>query len=165
MRDIAFLALCAILVLTTHASALSCQRPDAVRSYLRADADTAHWGAVIGRLDFDEGRLPRTNWDRQQDTPPRTEIRAQLVGQSLGPDGWVRPFQQNVTLRVQCFGPWCAAPQSGQRYLAFVKREDAQQVVIADPCGSWLFPAPSRQVRLRLHRCFNGGRCRPEQEQ
>ena len=148
------------LLCAGQAAALSCLPPDVVRTYREVDADSARWGAVVGRLDFDESRLPQP--DRREVSPPQTEIRAQLIGHSLTPEGWTRPFQQNVTLRVQCIAAWCATPVSGRTYLAFVKREGARRVVIADPCGTTLFPRPARRDLDRLQSCFAGGRCEPD---
>ncbi|MBS0125860.1 hypothetical protein [Thetidibacter halocola] len=142
-----------------QAAALSCLPADVVRTYKQVDADDAPWGAAVGRLDFDESRLPVVDWDRQGEVPPETEIRGQMVGHSLTPEGWNRPFQHAVTVRVLCFGPWCPSPRSGATYLAFVKRENGRSIIIADPCGSMLFPNPTQQDMDRLQSCFAGGPC------
>lgn len=141
-------------------AALSCLPPDVARTYKQVDADTAHWGAVVGRLDFDESRLPRPDPIMTNVSPPETDLTAQFIGHSLTRQGWTEPFQQNVTLRVLCFGPWCAAPASGQTVLAFVKNEDGRHVVIADPCGNTLFPVPSRADMRRVQDCFAGRSCK-----
>lgn len=146
------------LCAASPALALSCLQPDPVRDFKQADASAERWGAVVGRLDFDESRLPDTG-DQLQDKPPQTDLRAQLVGQSLGAGGWKTPFQGNITLRVQCFGPWCGRPKSGARYLVFLKHEDGKRVAFADPCGARMYRDPSRRVLDALHRCFAGGPC------
>jgi hypothetical protein len=139
--------------------ALSCLPPDVVRSYKEVDATPERWGAVVGRLDFDESRLPKPTWDSDPNVPPETRLRAQLVGHSLGPDGWTHPFQGNVTLVVQCWGPWCATPQSGQRVLVFLQRVARGHLAFADPCGTRFFPRPRRADLDRLQDCFRGGPC------
>jgi len=146
----------------SHAAALSCLPNDVARTFQELDADSARWGAVVGRLDFDEGRLPRVDWDQQAQTPAETRLRAQLVGHSLGPDGWTTPFQANVSLIVECWGPWCAQPQSGRRYLVFVKREPHGRLAFADPCGTRLIANPSPDDLDRLHLCFVDGPCAPQ---
>lgn len=148
-----------LLCAASPALALSCLQPDPVRDYKQADASADRWGAVVGRLDFDESRLPGTK-DRLEDKPRQTDLRAQLVGHSLGADGWETPFQGNITLRVQCFGPWCGRPKSGARYLVFLKHEDGKRVAFADPCGANLYRNPAPVVLERLHGCYAGGACR-----
>lgn len=152
---------CLLLLQATQAAALSCMPPDPVRSYLEVDASPDRWGAVVGRLDFDERRLPQAAGDPNAQ-PAETHLRAQLVGHSLGPDGFKKPFQGNVALYVQCFGPWCGRPVSGRNYLVFLKREPHRHVAFADPCGARLFPAPTRAMLDALHKCFVGGGCAPE---
>ncbi len=154
----------AILVMLGFAHpalALSCLKPDAVRSYLEANASEDRWGAVVGRLDFDESRLPPAVSDGGHDD---VELRAQLVGNSLGVDGFKDPFQGHVSLRIQCFGSWCGHPDSGRQYLVFIKRENGRHIAISDPCESWLFPEPRRKTLDALQRCFRGGYCQPEDD-
>jgi hypothetical protein len=141
------------------ALALSCLPPDVVRTYKEVDAAPERWGTVVGRLDFDETRLPKPSWDSDPNVPPETRLRAQLVGHSLGPDGWAQPFQSNVTLVVACWGPWCGAPQSGQRVLVFLQRSERGHLAFADPCGTKLFPRPTRDDLDRLYDCFRGAPC------
>ncbi|SMX46857.1 hypothetical protein [Maliponia aquimaris] len=155
MRWIAF----AFGMLATPALSLSCLSPDPVSDFKVAEQSSDRWGIAVGRLDFDEGRLPVVDIDRQEDGPPQTDIRAQFVGKSLDSTGFNRDFQANVTLRVQCLGPWCIRPQSGRRYLAFIRHEGGKRVIPAEVCGNWLYPNPARADLDRLHRCFVGGPC------
>lgn len=148
------LALCA-----TQAQALSCLKPDVVRTYKEVDASPDRWGAAVGRLDFDESQLPEAPQSDPNAAPPQTPVRAQLVGKTLDSDGFTKPFQGNVTLMVQCYGPWCAQPQSGQEYLVFLKREPNRHVAFADPCGTRLFANPSREDLDRITTCFRNGPC------
>jgi hypothetical protein len=157
LAGLRLVSLCLGLVaLAGPAAALSCLPPDPLRTYIEVDASEETWGAVVGRLDFAEEKLPKSH---AEDTPAETPLRGQLVGHSLGPDGWKKPFQGNVALMVQCFGPWCAAPRSGATYLVFLKREPHRHVAYADPCGTKLFPNPRRVDLKRLHQCFLSGTC------
>ncbi|MBP0482424.1 hypothetical protein [Sagittula salina] len=158
MRWLAFLAALA----ATEASALSCLPPDPVRTFLKVDAAPERWGAAVGRLDFDASRLPQSHKD-SADTPPETWLRGQLVGHTLDTDGWTKPFQGSVALKVLCYGPWCAQPKSGRTYLLFLQREPHRHVATADPCGAYIFANPSREDLDRVFQCFAGGPCEPRQ--
>ena len=149
----------AAMLLATPAFSLSCVPADPVRDFKAAADSPLRWGIAVGRIDFDESRLPTVDWNRQTEIPPQTDLRAQMVGHSLGSDGFVRPFQANVTLRVTCAGPWCAQPISGARYLAFIKHEGGKRIVQATPCGAWSYINPPRIFLDRLHTCFVGGPC------
>ena len=152
-------AVLTLVMLAPPALALSCLPTDVVRTFKALDADESRWGAVVGRLDFDERRLPQVDWDRQDEVPQEKRLRAQLIGHSLGPQGWKKPFQNNVSLYVLCSGPWCASPSSGQTYLVFLKREGRRHMAFAEPCGEKLVPRPPAVDLQRLHSCFVGGPC------
>lgn len=76
------------MLMAGPASALSCMAPDVAETYLRADASEKIYVVVHGQIVFDEARLPVTDWDRQENTPARTPIPAQMTGKSLGPGGF-----------------------------------------------------------------------------
>ena len=139
--------------------ALSCVKPDVATSFQQAQASDDRWGAVIGRLHFDDGQRPAAVADAPRKS---VAIRGQLVGESLTEDGFTDPFQGHVTVSFECAGSWCGHVKSGARVLAFVKRVQGRHLVIVEPCGAWLFENPSREDERRLHRCYVGGYCQPE---
>ncbi|MBV2359679.1 hypothetical protein KUH32_07830 [Thalassococcus sp. CAU 1522] len=143
------------------ADALSCIRPDAARDFQQAVASEDIWIVVNGVLRVDETLLPRTDWQRQQDMPPQTDIPARLTGKSLGPGGFTRDFDRAVTLRALCFGPWCGAVADGTEYLAFLKREGTGYVMFADPCGGNSHREPTDDLRRTVAHCFQGKPCTP----
>lgn len=153
------LALILSLSLASQAQALSCLAPDPIRDFKEAHASQERWSAVVGRLDFDESRLPVVPIEEQGAPKPPTDLRGQLVGKFLGPNGFAEPFQGNVTVRVTCVMSWCGGARSGQRYLAFLKHEGSKRVVQVQPCGQWLYPAPSPALLDAIHACFSGGPC------
>ncbi|SIS85453.1 hypothetical protein SAMN05421759_104324 [Roseivivax lentus] len=157
----AILAACLTLT-AAPALALSCLPADIARDYQRAEEDDAAWIVVTGKLTFDEARLPEVDMDRQQETPPETDIPARIAGGSLGPEGFTRTFTRDITLRVLCFGPWCGSAQSGGDVLAFLKQEGADFVAMASPCPGMLYPDPTPEMLETVTRCFNGGRCTPK---
>ena len=149
------------MLLASPAYSLSCTPPDPVQDYKAAEASSARWGVAVGQLSFNEGKLPKVDMNRPDKVPEKTTIRAQFVGHSLNTDGFKTPFQANVTLQVSCILTWCGTPRNGARYLAFIKHEGNKRVVFSDPCGSRLYPNPSRQDLQRIRDCFVGGPCRP----
>lgn len=156
------LILSLLICLMAHpALALSCLKPDVVRSYLEAHHSEDRWGAVVGRLHFDESRRPGAVGGSDREG---ALLRGQFVGYSLSEDGFDEPFQSHVTVQIDCFASWCGHPKSGTRYLAFVKRVGGRHVIISDPCETWLFKNPRRKDLKALHRCFTGGYCQVEED-
>ena len=155
------LILCALLLgLANPAHALSCLRPDPVQDFLEADASDDVWIVVDGVLKFDEAALPPRDV-LNNDAPPATDIAARLAGKSLSPKGFQRVFDQKITLRIQCFGPWCGGTSDGARYLAFLKREGQGYVLMANPCGARVYPDPKPALRKTLTACMRGEACTP----
>lgn len=161
MRALALALTCA---LASQAQALSCMAPDPIQDFQAAQSSDDRWSAVVGRLDFDENRLPSVALKDQFRKKAPTDLRAQFIGESLGPDGFATPFQGNVTLRVTCIAAWCAQPQSGQRYLAYLRHEGGKRLVLAEPCGQWLYPDPAPRLLDAVHACFAGGPCEAGQQ-
>ena len=131
-----------------------------MHDFVQADEAEDIWIVVEGRLSFDPARLPVQDLSRQ-DAPPETDIPARLKGRSLSPEGFVRPFARDVTLRVLCFGPWCGGAGDGEDYIAFLKRDGAGYIAFADPCGNRLYPEPTEAMRKALAQCMRGGPCEP----
>lgn len=153
------LAALSAAILAGPAAALSCLPHDAATTYQRLDAADEVYIAVHGTLDFDASALPQTDWADQRATPPETRLPARLRGKALGPDGFAQPFDAAVTLRVLCFGPWCAQPPEGAEAVAFVQKAAEGYVVTVDPCGGDAFFAPTRDVIETVQECFSGGDC------
>lgn len=144
------------------AFALSCMRPDVARSFQEMESSRSVYVAVHGKLTFKEARLPKGDKSGQTKTPPKTRLRASLQGMSLGWDGFEHNFDRNITLIAQCHGPWCARPQSGQTYLAFVKRTKEGYELWVSPCGGRAFPEPSKEQLDVAHQCLRGNRCQAQ---
>jgi len=106
----------------------------------------------------DERDRPQTDWDDQAATPELTRVDAFFSGQQLGRNGFLRPLQQEVTLHVSCYGPWCAGALSDRDYVAFAELREGQLVIETNPCGGFLFPA-STDIEEDLLRCMRGEVC------
>ncbi len=152
----------ATLTLASPAAALSCLPHDIARTYQRIDAAPESYIAVHGTLDFDASQLPEVDMANQHAKPPETLIPARLSGEALGQIGFTRPFAGPVTLRALCFGPWCAQPPAGGNVLAFLQQSEDGFTLTVDPCGGDAFFAPAPELLDKVHRCFTGGTCQPE---
>lgn len=149
-------------VLAAPALALSCLPPDVARTYKQAEEAEAAYVVVLGRLTFDESRLPEVDMARQQDTPPETLIPARIAGKSLSRAGFGTAFDREITLNARCFGPWCAGARSGTEYLAFLERTERGYVLSLDPCGGFGFAEPRAEMIERVIGCFRGETCEPK---
>ncbi|RKF13842.1 hypothetical protein D6850_11625 [Roseovarius spongiae] len=156
--------LCLSLLAPVPASALSCLPHDVAATFQRVnDAEEVYVG-VLGTLTFDESRLPVVDMEQQQNIPPETKIPARIKGHTLSAEGFVTAFARDVTLNVQCAGPWCAKPQSGTLYLGFLRKENGDYSLSINPCGGDAFADPNRVMRETVRRCFAGGECEPAAE-
>lgn len=142
------------------ADALSCMPHSVQAAFQQAQADEARFVVVHGVLDFDAKKLPKVDYNNQQATPEMTHIKAKLNGQSLSRTGFATPFSEQVTLAVACFGPWCARPSPQADALAFVELRDGAYVITTDPCGGYLFDAPTAAMLRAVQRCFSSKACK-----
>ena len=146
-----------VLLCAGPAFALSCIRPDVATTYERAAEAREIYVVVQGRLTFDQARVLEN--DLTGAARPDIEIPARLVGTSLSKDGFKTSFQRDISVILQCFGPWCGGAESGADYLAFLQRTDKGYALALDPCGSFAFPNPSEawhtlhSQSLLLHNC------------
>lgn len=159
MRSLLALALAA---LPLPALALSCLPHSLEASYQEAAQAEETYVVVHGRLTFDAEDLPEVDLQNQQNTPAMTRIDARLEGMSMRHSGFDLPFEQNVTIALECYGPWCAQAQTGQDVLAFLRKEAEGYVLATNPCGGMLFHAPDTDMLDRVQACFDGAPCEPE---
>jgi hypothetical protein len=145
-----------LLVVAGQASALSCIPPDVARDYQRVDAADAQYFPVAGTLSFDPSSLPTGDFDNQGATPQETDIQANFTGNALSAEGFTTPFETDITLRVKCFGPWCASPKTDTQYLSFFESTEDGLVMHVDPCGSMSYPNPTPEMLARVLACTTG---------
>ena len=154
------LAFCLALLLPVQAVALSCTPHYIEDAYNEAAASLDTYVVVRGDLRFDPNDLPEVDFAKQDEVPPETRIRARLTGQSLTQRGFLQPFAQDITLTVQCAGPWCAKPKQGA-HLAFLRQASEGYELVTHPCGAFAFAKPTPQMLDKVHACFTGAYCRP----
>ncbi len=147
---------------TGPAFALSCLPPDVARSFVELAEAEETYVVVHGTLTFDEGGLPKTDWENQAATPPSTPLAARISGLSLTSDGFSAPFDRSITFDVLCFGPWCAGAVSGSDVLAFVEYRDGSYVFSLGPCNANGFFDPDQAMLDQVQSCMKGQDCQPE---
>ena len=150
-----------IILLPLEAQALSCLRPSVARSFLGYDKAEETYIVVQGRLTFDESLLPRNSYGEVA-PPQMTKVPAHLTGKSLNRSGFKVPFEQDLTLEVACFGPWCGGAKTGGEVLAFLRVDEGGYALDVNPCGGALFPEPRPDMLKTARTCLQGGRCQPD---
>lgn len=143
----------ALIVIAGQATALSCMRPDVVRTFERVSEDTDTYYLLYGTLDFDANKQPKGVVNEERNPDP---IAAQFAGFALDMGGFTTPYSSAVTLQPVCFGPWCGNTTPGVQSLFFAQVDDDAIKIEADPCGGRIFPEPSRSLLDAMTACMNG---------
>lgn len=133
-------------------AALSCMPPSVEAAFLQAQKANNSFVIVRGTLDFDARKLPQANENRH--------IRGVLRGTSLSSEGFITPYDNQVTLFVECRGPWCGTAQTGAEVLAFVEQRGGENVISVTPCGGDAFAAPTQKMLRAVSQCFAGKSCK-----
>ena len=143
----------ALMVVAGQATALSCMRPDAVRTFERVSEDTDTFYLLYGTLDFDATKQPKGVVNEERDRDP---IAAQFAGFALNTVGFTTPYSNAVTLQPVCFGPWCGNTTPSVQSLFFAHVDDDAITIEVEPCGGRIFPEPSRSLLDAMTACMNG---------
>ena len=140
------------------AVALSCMPHGVTHAFQEAAAAEEGYVPVLGQLDFDPDYLPPADLSGQTNVPPVTLIPATFRGEALTVRGIPRPFETDVVLEVQCFGPWCPQPQPGEM-LGFLRQTSHSYVLHTNACGGFLFGQPTDAQIEQVEDCLAGRSC------
>ncbi|WP_299701670.1 hypothetical protein [uncultured Tateyamaria sp.] len=140
------------------ALALSCMPHGVTNAYQEAAEAEEGYVPVLGTLDFDKDLLPEMDLSGQSEVPPVTLIPATFKGDALTVRGVSQPFETDVVLEVQCFGPWCPQPQPGEM-LGFLRQTDHSYVLHTNACGGFLFGRPTQEQVEQVKDCLGGRSC------
>lgn len=152
------------LMLADSAFALSCMRPDLVKTLEEAKASEKLYYILVGKFvplkppaktDFNGGYAPPEN---QFKPKPPVITQSYFQGYSLAQD----PRRDShltrfpVDIETSCVGPWCSGVPSGEReIIAFVEARDGQPSLLKiSPCPYWTFGAEPEQVQ-KLRQCLD----------
>ena len=154
------LAFTAALAAALPAAALSCMRPDPVRLYTQARDAEARYRIVHGTLTAQETVRKRKTTGNDRFNPKPVHVKARLQGMQLGAGGFATPIDTPVTVTLACFASWCGGwPRSGQMLMSVEEGKDGGLIVTSDPCGSQIYPKPTRAELRRVLTCHKGGSC------
>lgn len=156
------LALAVLMVVPTMASALSCRPYNAIAAYHDAAKSDDAYIVAHGTLRFDESRLPKVDWDKQEDVKPDNFLTGRIDGQSLTRAGFTAQFVRDIDINVQCYGPWCQRLTSGADYLFYLKKIGDGYLLETNPCGGFAFQDPDPDTLSKVTNCLNGKRCDPD---
>jgi len=143
------------------AVSLSCMPYNAVSAFQDAASSPEDYIVVLGDLSFDKSKLPKVDWDRQQDVKPNNRLTGRIEGNSLTHQGFTNAFSHQININVQCFGPWCGGLSNG-RTLAFLKRKNGTYLLETNPCGGFAHGDPSPKMLEQIEACMRGEKCEPE---
>jgi len=152
------IVLAGLIVMAHPAFALSCAPPDIARDFDRAAKSNDKYIIVKGDLFFDEAALPDRTAQRMSRKRNSVDINGWLTGESLTRDGFTKPFERDVILRVTCLGPWCGGTEKGD-HMTFLKQEDRQWVMQIGPCPGLTYANPTNAQEQKVLACFRGEPC------
>jgi hypothetical protein len=151
-------ALAGLMSLAQPALALSCMAPDIARDYQKAAESDDTYIIVKGDLFFDQADLPDRTDQRTTRARDSVDVTGWLAGNSLTKDGFTKPFERDVILRVTCLGPWCGGTTKGD-HLAFLMLEDRNWVLQINPCPGMTYAQPIAEQEQKALACFRGDDC------
>ena len=145
MRAWALVALATMLA--TEASALSCLRPDAARSFNAAAHATEVYHVYLGELTLTE-TLPNGG-----------STKATFHGQGLLKHGFSPISDREFTLVSRCAAEWCGSIAPRTTALFFARVTDSGTVVDVAPCENWIFVDPTVETVKTIESCMRGEPC------
>ncbi|WP_299609796.1 hypothetical protein [uncultured Tateyamaria sp.] len=147
-----------LAVLPCPVFALSCLPHGVTNAYQKAAAAEDGYVPVLGTLAFDPDLLPEMDLSKPQQGDGVTLIPATFKGEALTVRGVSQPFETDVVLEVQCFGPWCPQPAPGEM-LGFLRQTSHSYVLHTNACGGFLFGRPTGEQVEQVKECLAGREC------
>jgi hypothetical protein len=158
------------LMLSESAFALSCARPDLVKTLEDAKASEKLYYILVGKftpISPQEKNRPQGGYVPPEDPfKPKPPVMTSTFfeGYSLAKhrrhDGYLSRFP--VDIETSCAGPWCSnVPSENSKLIAFVEVRDGQPPLLKiSPCPSFTFAAEKKQVKT-LRQCLDRS-CEPQ---
>lgn len=157
------------VLMAESASALSCMRPDLMRTMEQAKASDTHYYIFIGTFQRQHPAPLRPkpapgSYEYNHPKPERamTWFDGRAMGRTARSDARLSRFP--VEVQTSCAGPWCGSvPSSGQPVIAFVEiRRGQAPLLTVGPCPEWVFRVnPQEDQVSRLRDCLDKP-CKPD---
>lgn len=163
-----FRSLCAALLgsmmLADSAFALSCMRPDLIKTLEDAKASEKLYYILVGKfVPLSPPTKPVFNGgyvspeDQFKPKPPvitQSYFQGYSLAQNRRNDGYLTRFP--VDIETSCVGPWCSSiPSSDREIVAFVEARNGQPSLLKiSPCPYWTFSAEAKTVKT-LRQCLD----------
>lgn len=143
--------------------ALSCMRPDAVAMYQRAAEADARYIIVHGAFLRDGPYRPLLSEPEAEGMGIPYVYDALFYGDIGSRVGFRTPAELEVTVAVDCLGPWCGTPPAdGQDVLAFLQVDgNGDYFLMVEACPTWVMTAPGQEAMDRIAACMRGEPCEP----
>ena len=142
------------------ALALSCLPADVRQSYTQVAEASETYVVLLGEFDFKDLKLPER--DLSDPDPEEISFPARFTGQALGDDGFGGDYMLDMTVTLNCLGPWCAGQPAPGEALAFVQKTATGLVLGLGPCGGQHFAAPDPAQIEAVEACHTAGECSAE---
>jgi len=152
------------LMLSDSAFALSCMRPDLVKTLEEAKASEKIYHILVGEF-VSVNPLPKhkayggyTSPEDQFKSKPPVITTTYFEGYSLAkhPHMDVPLSRFPVDVETSCVGPWCSSvPSPDSKIIAFVEARNGQAPILKiSPCPYWTFNADAKQVQ-KTRQCLD----------
>jgi len=158
------------LIFSESAFALSCMRPDVLRSLQEAKEGASTYYILVGRF-ASEGNRHRTNPNGYVDSEDPFKPKQPVITRSLFEGVSLAKHRRQdqalsrypIDIETSCVASWCSrVPESGQDLIAFVLERPGQSPLLQiSPCPSNSFQADAEKVQ-KLRQCLDK-RCEPEE--
>ncbi|WP_010139095.1 hypothetical protein [Oceanicola sp. S124] len=139
------------------ALALSCLPADVRQSYTQVAEARETYVVLHGTFDFDVLDLPER--DLSDPNPEEISFPARFTGEALGKGGFGGDYALDMTVTLNCLGPWCAGQPAPGEALAFVQKTATGLVLGLGPCGGHHFAAPDPEQVAAVEACHAAGTC------
>ena len=154
--------LAAFLMLSSTANALSCMRPDLMRTMEDAKQSDTVYYLLVGRF-TPQGPLPKQQG--YSNNPKPVSAMMWFDGKSLSPHPRtdVKLSRFPVQAVTSCAGSWCGhIPDSRSQMIAFVEVRRGQPPVLnLGACPQWVFNVQPQSTQIKdLLECFDKS-CKP----
>lgn len=151
------LALAALLLAATRASALSCIVPEPAETFRVAQESPDRFVVLYGTLSADPSAFVTDDTDPSPDPDP---VPGRFAGRSLALDGFTRDASGPITLRPTCAASWCGGFPGTGPVLAFARVTPEGLELELDACSMWVFPDPTPEALDLVAECLRaGGAC------